>query len=69
MNVSQIPRSQPSAILDRELQNLPRNAYIKILVYVAMAMSYFVELNNYQSVQMVNVFKDADHLEILCLQS
>jgi len=34
-----------------------------------MAMSYFVELNNYQSVQMVNVFKDADHLEILCLQS
>ena len=69
MNVSQIPCSQPSAILDRELQNLPRNAYIKILVYVAMAMSYFVELNNYQSVQMVNVFKDADHLEILCLQS
>ena len=35
----------------------------------ATEMSYFVELNNYQTVQMVNVFKDVDHEEILCLQS
>ena len=27
-------------------------------------MSYCVELNNYQTVQMVNLFKDADHEEI-----
>jgi len=47
-NVSQIPCAQPSAILDRELQNLPRDAYINKLVSIAMASES--EISGYRDV-------------------